>query len=437
MIGRAVGLSIAATLLAGQAAGQGRASLVRCGPDAGSMCLASQIDISASTRGGRRDAWEASLDGRALPAPTVDAGDSIATPLTLLVLVDVSGSMRGTGLEFSRAALRLFLDALPTTSVLVAVAPFESRAVQERIAGAQFQPPAEAMRQLDRLPEPSPAGNTALYSALALGADRVARELAADSDGGRRGVVLLLTDGRNDVGQPGDDPNLLQGLEGRREATERVASAGVDLWVVGLGRGVDASELQALAGSGRVPSIVETDPVALGRSLSSIRDALVSLHRVVVPIPGALRDRLARGPASLTLRVRISSEGSGSRAVAHWRPPLFSLPGFDGTAVASFPPDFQPAAGFGTAGRLVMLGGAGAAWLLLWFVAPLGLWRAPRTSPEPEAAPVATAVDEPPVEAVEVAAEAYDGVGLRRDVREAPPRGMADDTAELAVPDFE
>jgi Mg-chelatase subunit ChlD len=422
----ALGVSAAAHLSGQGAESQLVPRLVRCVPQSDAACLRVDVTLrpaqaaryAAADLAGDAGSWLVSLgsDGYAAAVATVPARTSL--PLRMLILVDLSGSMAGTGLDVTRSALRSFLFDLPD-SVRVAIAPFQSRQVEERIRGVAFVPRDSAFRQLESLPEPT--GNTALYTAAAVGVETLAAELEGlgpDAWGG----LLLITDGANDVGHAGDDPGLLAGPDGRSIATEALDHEGIQPWLVGIGANVGAAELTTLAGPGGVTVLAGTDPLELGRVFAAIQGWLLTERELLFVLPAGVRSRLAGRQTSLELRFHAAGEGEASVVgTADYRPPAFAFPPFEGIAVASEPEGTMLS---GLAGasialdrRWPMLLFFAALWLVLWIAVPRALW------------PAETAVTavEPAVAAAETSAPGPGG-GLRIDVEEAPPRSPAEVT---------
>ena len=395
----ALGLALAAVAPI-QAAAQ--TELVRCAAGRSVPCFQTRVALKpGAALPGDSARWTGAagaLGFREVDVRSVAGGER---PLVLLVLFDVSGSMAGAGMQQTRSALRAFLRELGGSEV--AVVPFGSREVTAGIRGARFGTPAAAERQMDALPPP--AGNTGLYSAVATGAEVLAQRLQS-APAGAQGVLLVLTDGRNDVGHPGDEPGLLAGPEGRGRAVEAVRRARVPVWMVGIGNGVDAGEQAALAGPMGTPHTVEFDPVRLGRTLSGLRGALSTSRQITAVLPPWGRSRLARGEA----RLRVEHAG-GEPYDTRWRPPLMALPAFAGVASPSKPlaalamEDEPP-------GRTLLVFAFFASLLaILWWVVPALIW---------------------PVRGIGPTAAAPEGDGIRPGVREAPPRRPSDVTASLA-----
>ncbi len=387
---------------AGPATAQGGAGpqLVRCARGSAAPCIATSVVLTATEASGTNAATRWSGAVGTLSFRDVAVRPVMERGLKLLVLLDVSGSMAGAGIEQTRSALRAFVRGLGGSAVEVAVAPFGSHDVVAGIHAAGFGTPAEAEAQIDRLP--GPAGNTGLYSAVHAGAELLAARLRAAP--AAQAVLLVLTDGRNDVGSAGDEPGLLAGAAGRERAVNAVRRSGVSVWMVGIGGGVDWAELVALAGPRGRAQVEAGDSVRLARTLSELRGTLATTRAVTAALPAPARPRLARGES--VLRVEYGAE---SREV-RWRPPLMALPAFAGVARPSRPLAIEdapaPAAGLATAFFATLLA-------LLWCVVPALVWPAQRPARIP--------------------ARTRRGArrGLRPGVHEAPPRRPSDITASL------
>ncbi len=406
-------LSTVAILAALSSPASAQPELVRCVAGRSIPCFRTHVDLTpaAAQALGTGDSARWSGAAGAVPFREVDVRTAnAARPLVLLVLFDVSGSMAGEGMQQTRSALRAFLRGLGASEV--AVAPFGSRDVTAGIRGARFGTPAQAEVGMDGLP--APAGNTGLYSAVATGAEVLAARLGA-APNRARGVLLVLTDGRNDVGHPGDDPGLLAGPQGRERAVDAVRRGGVPVWMVGIGNGVDAGELAALAGPMGTPYTVAFDPVRLGRTLGELRGSLASTQQVTAVLPADARARLARGEAAIRVEHAVGGT-AGPPHTARWRPPLMALPAFAGVASPSRPLAAlaamrdEPPAG----GTLPVYAILAALLAVLWWIVPPLIWPVRR-------APVATPLPR----------RASEGSGIRAGVREAPPRRPSDVTAAL------
>ena len=297
--------------------------LAPCSPEPALQCLhvATTLPshVTAGTDLNDRDGWTVGFQGLELPVATVEPNAEEEAEFHLLVLVDLSGSMRGQGIQIVRSALRSFFSDLPS-HVRVAVAPFSSRRVAPVIEGATFRSGAEAALALERLP--APAGNTGLYSAIAAGIERVETELRAV--GSMSGGVLVFTDGRNDVDNRGDDPELLSGDAGRSHVAARVRDADIPTWVLGVGTGVDATELAAIVADPALVSLVPSlDPVAVSVPLARVRSSFFRSWLIESLAPRWAQLRLRRGPLEIDVSAWLGSGETAERWSLAWTPPLF------------------------------------------------------------------------------------------------------------------
>lgn len=201
------------------------------------------------------------LDDRGLPTPvpmisTAAARQAVrvseaGTPLDVcyvslgtlprrlgLILVDVSGSMleaAGGGprkIDVVKRAARRFAGTFEDGLDRMAIVPFHSRGVSAGVRGATFLTTRDdVLGAIDSIPEPS-SGNTALYTAVIEAIARLEREHAEKEAEEVQRLLIVLTDGRNDV-RRGDDPDL----ETKLETAAAIASAsGLQIITIGFGR---------------------------------------------------------------------------------------------------------------------------------------------------------------------------------------------------------
>jgi Mg-chelatase subunit ChlD len=167
-----------------------------------------------------------------------ETGDAVAEAShDILLLFDVSGSMRERDIPPDRftaaktAALDL-VNGLPA-NYRVAVAPFESRKVLEQIRKAQFHSREQAIADINSLPVPDFRGNTALYDAIDKSLDVLKQR--KDEGQSQDQSLIVLTDGKNDVGRPGDDPGLL-GDNDYPKLLGKLRSFNTRTFTIGLGK---------------------------------------------------------------------------------------------------------------------------------------------------------------------------------------------------------
>jgi hypothetical protein len=356
------------------------ATLHRCAPGSASACLWTSVDLSpaalkrlaALDSAELASAWRGRLASSGELYAVGRPGSIADRDERLLVLLDVSGSMRGPKIGAARLVLREFVDRLATLrakSVRVAIAPFGTVDVAARIAAAPFVGLDSARFAIDRLPSPG-RENTALYSAIALGAKRLRTEVQRAGPSAA-GLLLVITDGDNDVGR-GDDPALLVGEAGLRTAATTVDESQVWLGILGIGA-LDQHALEQLAGARGSVFTVPPMPSAfqLGEPLARLQRVLQNRWDLQLQLGPTGRVDLGRQTALLGIDV-----GSGptwtAAALATWRPPFVALPAY------------RAPAGSGMAPARAGLTGALSLWLPLafvlllliqvWIVIPRVLW---------------------------------------------------------------
>ncbi|GGG99066.1 vWA domain-containing protein [Silvibacterium dinghuense] len=178
----------------------------------------------------------------------------------VLLMVDISGSMNqpapGSTSRFAavKEAVTAFADGMQPGLDHIAIVPFQSHDVVPVIKAAVYatQKP-ELLNQLNALPAPAPANNTALYQAVFSGVQSLQDEIDQLQ---RKGIsrdelephLVVMTDGKNEV-KPGDDPQLLDGALGLQQAIAQVQNSHFD--VIGIGFGdknvIDAAAMQKLS----------------------------------------------------------------------------------------------------------------------------------------------------------------------------------------------
>ncbi|MEO7521369.1 MAG: hypothetical protein ABIW79_06085, partial [Gemmatimonas sp.] len=274
--------------------------------------------------------------------------------------------------------------------------------------------PDAAISSLETLQ--APAGNTALYSSVGEGLRMLDRPGATDG----ATVLLVITDGVNDVGRAGDDPGLLSGDPARQQVRGLIASSRHNVWLVGVGAGADVAELRALAGDRATATVVAMDPGALLALLEQLRLSLATQYTLVYGIPSNASARLGRRTAFIGIR-------DDSVPPAVWRPPLVARPLFRGTAdTALLSPELRVLAASGQVpgSDRIIVGAALFAVLLALYAM---LWRLAGDIKSAPPAKVA-AISEP------VASKRSAGdSSLRRDAVDAPPRSPQDITNEEAA----
>ncbi len=306
---------------------------------------------------------------------------------TVLILIDVSGSMNKrlatgeTRFEAAKGAIQEFLQGFQSGSDRVAIVPFESHRVRERIDSATFAvSAAEAQRQVQALPVPEGRNNTALYSAVDLGLDKLENQLKGGSSPSQF-QLIVVTDGENDVGHPGDDPGLLTGDQGLQTVVEKVqAYSQIQVTAIGFGdaREVDEEALKTISNKYRMVN----DAEGLKRVFASPSAPPVSEGlRATVSSPWSDRAWLAARTLHLRALLQLPTGERIESDQFTWSTPQIGLPLFEGTCDASEEKALlesgRAAATVGWASILrpvLVFVGLGVALLLLWFWVPHLVW---------------------------------------------------------------
>lgn len=168
-----------------------------------------------------------------------------------ILLVDISGSMLEEvvgGLrkfDVMKEACRRFAATFENGVDHVAVIPFDSHDVASVVRQARFIAAASELDAvIEDLPAPS-SGNTGLYTAVVEALGRLREDIEARSTDAMQCLLVVLTDGKNDV-KPGDDPRLETELE---PVLRAVAETGIQVITVGFGNrnNLDEDGLRRLA----------------------------------------------------------------------------------------------------------------------------------------------------------------------------------------------
>lgn len=326
-------------------------------------------------------------DHEVTPFYAVAGGESTAKVRgrAALVLIDISGSMNRrlesgeTRFEAAKKALKTFLDNFEEGSDRVAIVPFESHQVRERIAGAVFaRSKSEAMAQVDALTEPANQNNTALFSSVVFGLETIESALPrmqAEAADNFETMLILLTDGSNEV-LKGDDAGLLAGPAGLEQAAAAVQRSPVSTVGIGFGERGDIDEASLKRISRKY--YMASDYEALRRIFSFTRTLLN--NRVTATFASPYPDRASLAGLTLPITAELRTKDGATLASAPyvWQAPQMGIPVYAGkcgteesAAVLKLP------AGSGLTPILRPIGvfcGLGLFLLILWFWIPRLVW---------------------------------------------------------------
>lgn len=216
------------------------------------------IEFTITSRGadavvvGRED-LEALEDG--VPQE-IDTFQEAVAPVSILLALDESGSMRKAAEDVKAAALR-FTDAVRDEDRLGVILFSDDATLATDLTLSRLVPRMTIERYASK-------GGTALYDAVRLGLDRLARVE------GRR-VVVVLTDGRDENG-PGTGPGSRATLDDLLTTLRDVDAA---VFAIGLGPNVDRDTLERIArasgGQAYFPATVDELPAQYARVVEDLR----------------------------------------------------------------------------------------------------------------------------------------------------------------------
>lgn len=187
----------------------------------------------------------------------VTATATTSDDLKVVLLLDVSGSMRGAPLTAATAAARQFIEEMPS-GVQIAIVPFGS----DPVLASEFTDDKIALdAALDLLVA---RGETALYDGIVA----ASALLASEEEAGR--TVILLSDGADTVSDftLADAVGSLDGLEVAFYAVELQSPEN------------DREALNALAAATDGLVLPADDPAALAEAFSEIAAELLSSYRI-------------------------------------------------------------------------------------------------------------------------------------------------------------
>jgi VWFA-related protein len=216
--------------------------------------------IEFTVSGLSRDADDVTRDDLTLVedgvVQSIDSFHEVTTPVSIVMALDESGSMREAA-DAVKSAARSFVNALRDTDRL-AVIRFSDRA--ELVHDLTLFR-SEAMKAVE---DYVPRGGTALYDALHAGLARLRRV------DGRR-VIVLLTDGR-DENNAGNGPGSLVRFD---DALAELEESEAIVYAIGLGPRVDRARLEQIArqsgGEAYFPAVVGDLAADYARVVENLR----------------------------------------------------------------------------------------------------------------------------------------------------------------------
>ena len=186
---------------------------------------------------------------------TVDTFEEAVSPVSIMLALDTSGSMRKAA-DAAKDAARRFVGALRPQDKMGVVLFSDRAALVQDLS-------SERDRSLAAIDESKVSGGTALYDALFDSFTRLKRE------DGRR-VVVVVTDGK-DEDNAGKGPGSAHTLQDVLKSAQELDAV---VFGIGLGAGVDRDVLQSLAATSGGEAYFPEDPTTLDATYKRILENL-------------------------------------------------------------------------------------------------------------------------------------------------------------------
>jgi Mg-chelatase subunit ChlD len=222
--------------------------------------------------------FRVTLDETPLTISEVQSELGARAGASIVLVVDVSGSMTGDPISQAKRALTEFVRGLESAD-RVAVLAFDTNVVMIQDFTTNRAQLEGAVQRL------TPKGDTALYDAVVEGLRKV-----KEAPSGRRQLVLL-SDGVTSAGTTTREESLVQARE-----------AGVGIVSVGLGTEIDRAYLEELSRASAGYFVETQSPTALRQAYADIAAAIRNQFTLTLLVPPGV-DRSLQGKLS----IRVSS----------------------------------------------------------------------------------------------------------------------------------
>ncbi|MPZ50187.1 MAG: VWA domain-containing protein [Dehalococcoidia bacterium] len=280
----ATALAAAAFLLAGSAfaADPVRVEITSLEEQPGKLTVSVSVvgaDGRAAT-GLTASSFRVALNDAQASITSLESGTSRA-PTSVLLLVDVSGSMQGEFINQARQALQEFVrglepaDQVSVMSFATSVALLQDYTTDRALIN-------QAIARL------TPLGETALYDGVI-----EATKKAATAPQGRR-LIVLLSDG-----------TATTGLARRAASISAAGESGIGLVALGLGAGIDRAYLTELATATKGRFLEAPTTVALRQAYVDLAAVIRSQYTLTIDMPPTLDRTL---PAKLSIHATVRAD---------------------------------------------------------------------------------------------------------------------------------
>jgi VWFA-related protein len=240
---------------------------------------------------------KATLNGVPVQVTDVQPYASAQSPIAVVLVVDVSGSMAGEPIVAARQAMLEFIRTLEPVDIVSILAFETSVRVVEDFTTDRNRLTA-AINRLQAL------GATALYDAVIEGVNKATQAQT------RRKLVVLLSDGEATVG-----------LEKRNASIEAARAAGVPVVSIGLGHYIDRTYLDELAQATRGRYLDAPTPGVLRNAYVDLAAYIRQQYVLTLAVPQEI-DRTVAG----NLVIEVSASAGAGRATVDLGPLPGALP---------------------------------------------------------------------------------------------------------------
>jgi VWFA-related protein len=246
--------------------------------------------------------FRAILDGQPISVSNVQTSNTARSAASIVLVVDVSGSMAGEPMNQAKRALQEFLRGLdPGDQVALMAFDVKVTLIQDFTSDRALLNAA-----IGRL---TPQGDTALY-------DGVIEATAKAAQGpGARKLVVLLSDGL-----------ATTGLDKRPQSIDAARNSGAGFVAVGLGSAIDRAYLTELTTASGGRFLDAPTPASLRQYYVDLAVAIRSQHTLVLQVPPG-KDRSVTAQLMVEANTRTAS-GQVTREIpplAGAAPPSFDL----------------------------------------------------------------------------------------------------------------
>ncbi len=226
--------------------------------------------------------FQASFNNSQLDITDVQASAAGTTPVSVLMLVDTSGSMYGDRIDQSRAAIDDFISQLHPDD-RVAIMSFASSVTPLQDFTTDHAALSAAVDKLQA------RGETALYDAVVAATKAISTETTSQR------LILLLSDGNDTISKAQKAASL-----------NAARAAGIGIIAVGLGSDIDSQYLDLLAQYSSGHFLAAPTPEILRQSYNDLAQSIRNQYTLTMKVPPSV-DRTVDGTLKIYATVNADS----------------------------------------------------------------------------------------------------------------------------------